>query len=139
METGEKNFEYRKPTDWILSRLFDKNGHRRLYDYVRISHGYSANRPYFIATLEGWYIETITHTKCYSTGFQVVVEPKDICIMIGTIVKRGTQVKPNKPIRYSQEVKDFVDARYPEFVEAAILFGKHCVELYKKNQLKEWE
>jgi hypothetical protein len=139
METGEKNFEYRKPGDWIKSRLYDKKGNKRLYDYVRINHGYSANRPFFIAVLHGWYVETITHTKNYSTGFQVIVEPNDICLMIGNIVEKGIQVKKVKPINYNQEVKEFIHKSYPEFREAAVLFGKHCVNLYKKNQLKEWD
>lgn len=139
METGEKNFEFRKPTDWILSRLLDKNGNRKDYDYVRISHGYASGRPYFIATFQGWYKETIHHTIIYSSGFKVLVEPNDICLFLGKIIVKGNHVKTSKPIKYNQLVKEFIHEKYPDFREAAVLFAKHCVKLYKENQLKEWE
>ena len=32
METGEKFLEFREPTKWIKSRLFDKDGKPRKYD-----------------------------------------------------------------------------------------------------------
>lgn len=140
MATGEKGMEYRKPTDWIKKRLFAKCGLvRKNYDYVRISHGYKTDRPYFIAVFNGFYVETIQYKKFYSTGFGVEIEKGDYCLMLGKIIISGNHVKQNKGIKYTEEVKEFIDPAYPEFTEGAISFAKHCVKLYKKGELKEWE
>lgn len=35
-ETGEKKNEYREPTFWIKSRLFDRKGNRKEFDLIKI-------------------------------------------------------------------------------------------------------
>lgn len=52
MVTGVKPFEMRTPSKWIESRLFDKNGNFREYDYVDFRNGYGNDKPYFRAKFE---------------------------------------------------------------------------------------
>lgn len=98
MVTGQKRNEYRKPSEWIRSRLWyinntDKNVfpvyEPRDYDFVEIRSGYGKHRPYFIAefryfseSLEEFYIG-------YGSGLRVKVEPRDYIIKLGKIIKIG--------------------------------------------------
>ena len=96
MVTGEKTHEYRKPSKWIKSRLW-KNVNTRAgsipcyiskeYVAVKIISGYGNTRPYFIAKFRD-HLENITlYTEEYSNGLQVKVEPRDIIILLGEILK----------------------------------------------------
>lgn len=53
MVTGEKREEFRKPSKWMLSRMFNKNkdGSKsfKKYDLVKFVNGYGNDKPYFIA------------------------------------------------------------------------------------------
>ena len=84
MVTGEKPFEFRKPTKWILSRVYDKNGVERKYDVVKITNGYGKHRPQFVAKFEGvqrgW-----KETFKYSNGLTVDVDFETIIISLGKI------------------------------------------------------
>lgn len=40
MLTGEKDKEYRKPSKWIVSRLYNKDGTLKKYDVVKFVNGY---------------------------------------------------------------------------------------------------
>ena len=94
MVTGEKPKEFRKPTKWIHSRLWQKKGEvdfefyePKEYDVVKITNGYIKNSPYFIAEFKG-FIETGLHsTYLYSNGLKVITEPRDIIISIGEIIE----------------------------------------------------
>lgn len=87
METGEKKNEYRKPTNWIISRLFDKKtGKRKQYDLISITWGYG-ERPFFIAKFKGFYISERNFTMTYSTGFKVEIEKGDYILKFGKILK----------------------------------------------------
>ena len=48
MKIGEKKSEYRENSKWIRSRLFNKDGTKRKYDYVKFTNGYGKERPSFI-------------------------------------------------------------------------------------------
>src|SRR5689334_12063554 len=54
MYTGEKPIEFRKPSKWIQSRLYDKDGNAREYDQIEITNGYGKHRPVFIRKYEGF-------------------------------------------------------------------------------------
>ncbi len=87
MVTGEKDKEFRSPSDWILSRLLNPN-----YTHIKFVNGYGSKRPFFIVQLNGWETglgESDTEWFEYSNGLKVGVDPWDIVIHLGEIVKTG--------------------------------------------------
>lgn len=91
MLSGEKTLEYREPTAWIMSRLFDKNGTRKEYDAVKFVNGYGSDKPYFIAEFKGWehlHWDRKT-TKKYSNGFELELEGYYVVIKLGKILESG--------------------------------------------------
>lgn len=80
MEKGEKTMEFRKPSKWIESRLFDKQGNPRVYDFVEFTNGYGRNRPRFVAQYKYIIKTQIQETFRFSNGLQVTVEPGDYII-----------------------------------------------------------
>lgn len=54
MVTGEKNQEFRKPTKWILSRLYNKDGTPKHYDVVKFTNGYGKDKPQFVCEYKGF-------------------------------------------------------------------------------------
>jgi hypothetical protein len=81
--TGEKSIEYRRPSDWIESRLIGKS-----YDLVKFTNGYGADKPYFICEFLGW-----SHAKAglhkYSNGLVVNVSDGYFQIELGSILEIG--------------------------------------------------
>ena len=39
MVTGEKELEFRKKSKWIEARLFNKDGSRKQYDFIKFTNG----------------------------------------------------------------------------------------------------
>jgi hypothetical protein len=93
MVTGEKTFEYRRASRWILSRLIDKNGDNKKYDKILFRNGYHKNSNYFICKYKGFSmikefynsVESIT----YSNGLIVDILDYDIMISLGKIIEIG--------------------------------------------------
>ncbi len=81
--SGEKKLEYRKPTQWILSRLIDKN-----YDYVKFTNGYGKDKPYFLCEYIDWSYAPIG-THHFSNGLIVRVAEGDIVIKLGAILEKN--------------------------------------------------
>jgi len=90
MVTGEKTIEFRKPSDWIKSRLFNKDGSRKEYDAVKFVNGYGSDKPFFVAIFNGFDTSEDKY-KChlYSNGLNVPVERGDFQIYLGEIIKKG--------------------------------------------------
>ena len=91
MKSGEKKSEYRENSKWIRSRLFNKDGTKRKYDYVKFTNGYGKTRPNF--TVKFINFEKIFELKkTYSNGL-VVNYPKNLNgyykINLGDIVKNN--------------------------------------------------
>jgi hypothetical protein len=86
METGEKTDEFRKPGAWIESRLYNKDGSKREYDYIEFRYGYGHKRPAFLCEFKGFEKLTESETHTYSNGLIVNAEPGDYKIFCGTIV-----------------------------------------------------
>jgi hypothetical protein len=95
MVTGEKKCEYRKPSPWIRSRLWKRKKsisgipvfESREYIVVKIVSGYGSSRPYFIARFID-HLENIDLFRVeYSNGLKVDVDPRDIIVRIGEILK----------------------------------------------------
>lgn len=90
MQLGYKDKEYRKPVQWIRSRLIDsKTGEQKKYDVVLFRNGYENNKPYFVATYLGFEIAKKNYSVKYKTGLKVNVMKGDFRIKLGSVVKRG--------------------------------------------------
>lgn len=91
MVTGEKKEEFRKGCSWIRSRLIDKQGTARMYDYIKFVNGYGSYKPYFICEFLGsleCYLPVSPRT--YSNGLVVEgIGKGDFIIYCGDIVERG--------------------------------------------------
>lgn len=89
MKTGKKPIEVRKPSKWILSRLFNPDGTRKEYDLVQFTNGYGNDKPRFEAIFNGFSIASEYSVLTYSNGLTVNVEPGDVLIHLGDIIKRS--------------------------------------------------
>ena len=89
MVTGEKPVEFRKPSDWIKSRLFNKDGSRKDYDVVKLVNGYGKDKPFFIAIFNGFDQASEDSIQTYSNGLEVNIEENDFRIFLGDITKKG--------------------------------------------------
>ena len=89
MATGEKNQEFRAPSKWVKSRLFDKNGCAKKYDAVKFVNGYGAKLPYFIAEYKEVYQINCDKTIKYSNNLIVYVKKGDYVIRLGNIIETG--------------------------------------------------
>ena len=83
MITGEKNIEYRKVSEWILSRL-NKN-----YNDVKFINGYGKKRPFFIAKFIKWDFAEKDEVISYSNGQKVYVDTGTIRIFLGNVIETG--------------------------------------------------
>ncbi|MDC1114076.1 hypothetical protein OAS65_01695 [Methylophilaceae bacterium] len=81
--SGDKKIEYRRKSDWIKSRLIDKN-----YNYVKFTHGYGNDKPFIILEYKGWSLAE-KQKKIFSNGLIVDVARGDYEIYLGKIIDRG--------------------------------------------------
>jgi hypothetical protein len=91
MITGEKKEEFRKNSDWIRSRLFDKEGNEKEYDYIKFVNGYGADKPYFICKYEG-VMECYMNVaeRNYTNGLSITgIGKGDFIIYCGEIIESG--------------------------------------------------
>lgn len=88
MVTGEKRFEIRKDCDWLRSRLYDKNGEERNYDYVGYTRGYGSSVPMFLCKYNGF---TRNRSGCikFSNNIFLVFGDTDFMIFNGPIMKKA--------------------------------------------------
>lgn len=70
MVSGEKLEEFRDVTPWIESRLFDKDGSKRIYDLIQYVNGYGSDRPSFTTDFLGFDLLCCVNKK-YSNGLIV--------------------------------------------------------------------
>ena len=87
MATGEKTFEFRKPTIGNKRLLFDKNGNPRKYDLVLFRNGYGNQRPFFLVEFISVEISINYARFTYSNGLNVEIEPGDYIISLGKLIK----------------------------------------------------
>jgi hypothetical protein len=88
MVTGEKTVEYRDIKPWMNSRLFDKEGNPRTYDFVKFTLAFGNNKPYFICRFNGF--EKVKKVRMkYSNGFEVKFDDERWGIRLGEIVMNG--------------------------------------------------
>lgn len=85
MVTGEKDMEFRKPSNWIKARLNGPNS----YNVIQFTNGYGNDKPSFTVEYKGHYEYEFEKpwVKKYSNGLEVTVEPKDIVILLGKVLE----------------------------------------------------
>jgi hypothetical protein len=90
MLSGEKKHEYRRPCDYIISRL------RRDYDYyVFYNGGYTGgDLPWIAFKAEGWDVASEPANLEFSNGLQVAVAYHDFILHLGDLVATGNLKAP---------------------------------------------
>ncbi len=84
MVTGEKTEEYRRASKWIESRLFDKKGNPRGYEFVQFTNGYKKDSPKFICQYKGVsLVENVQET--FSNGLTLDINEPTYVIQLGHI------------------------------------------------------
>lgn len=104
MVTGEKTEEYRKRSQWILSRLWQQDKSKlpirwyypKTYDYVEFTNGYGNDKPKFTAEFIDFLENLTPFTKTYSNGLKVAVDTHDQIIRFGKIIKIENYDPANK-------------------------------------------
>lgn len=91
MVTGEKRIEFRKPGKWIESRLFNKDGSRKQYDFIRFVNGYGSDKPFFVCHYAGF--EYVFGHFLYSNGLEVNAID-EYAILCGQIIEVGNYSLP---------------------------------------------
>lgn len=86
MVTGEKTTEYRAESDWIKSRLYEKDGSHRRYDIVEFVNGYGSHRPRFTAKFDG-FLRINGVNASYSNGLEVKESGPMFAICLGEVTE----------------------------------------------------
>lgn len=82
---SNKDEEIRKPTRWIKSRLYDKEGRKKSYDKIRFYRGYTS--AYFETDFKGFIQSPFTNHKEYNNGERFVrIDKKDFIIKYSEIL-----------------------------------------------------
>lgn len=96
MITGEKQFEYRKPSTWLKARLYDKQGKPIKYNYVLFVNGYGDDLPFFITKFGGAGNAPIEVLDLkFSTGFKFDLHQGDVMIFLPKVVAFGNVTGAN--------------------------------------------
>ena len=85
MITGEKTEEYREISHWITSRLINKDGTPRTYEYVEFANGYSKTARRFRVKYEG-FEKVASVNKTYSNNLTVKQDKEVFAIKLGEIL-----------------------------------------------------
>ena len=85
MITGEKTEEFREVKKWTTSRLYNKDGSKKEYKYVKFTNGYGKDRPYFICIFNGTYIGNHIN-RTYSNNLNLSFENEIYVIELGEII-----------------------------------------------------
>ena len=90
MISGKKKVEYRKPSDWIISRL------QKEYDVIKFTNGYGSDKPYFICEYKGFEISNESET-IHVEKSKIEVEAGTYMIKLGKIIEKGNVKKHHYP------------------------------------------
>jgi len=96
MKTGEKKNEFRAPSKWIESRLFNKDGSKKDYDFIEFSHGYKTDRNNFSCEFKGFKKTLIEKSYSYSNGLEITVPRGYYNIFCGDIIFGPTETPKPK-------------------------------------------
>jgi hypothetical protein len=91
--SGAKRIEYRRPSAWIESRLYHKNGKRREYDVVLFRAGYGKDARTLSMHYGGFEVVRKAEVVRYRNGMTVEVSAGDYGIILNTIFKPKIEKK----------------------------------------------
>ena len=83
MVEGTKTQEYRKPSNWIKSRLEKKE-----YQFIKFVNGYGNDKPFFVCEYKGYKIAEKSQIAEFD-GHQVNIEIGDYIIDLGKVIDSG--------------------------------------------------
>ena len=83
MLSGKKKIEIRKPSEWIKSRLDNRN-----YRSIRFINGYGKDKPYFVCKYKSYEMATRNQILTFDDK-QVKIEVGDYLIHLGEIADKG--------------------------------------------------
>jgi hypothetical protein len=83
MLSGEKKQEFRKPSEWIKTRLIGKD-----YDLLKFVNGYGSDKPYFVCEYLGYELSA-GYKKIAFQSSEVEIEKGDLIIHLGKIIETG--------------------------------------------------
>ena len=83
MLSGEKKQEFRKPSEWIKTRLVGKD-----YDLIKFVNGYGSDKPYFVCEYLGYEL-SVGYKKIAFQSTEVEIEKGDFIINLGKIIETG--------------------------------------------------
>lgn len=84
MITGEKTVEYRRQSQWMKSRLFDKHENPREYSYIEFVNGYGNDRPRFTVEFKG--VSVIERAyQIFSNGLTIDIKEPVYMIRLGAL------------------------------------------------------
>jgi len=84
MITGEKTVEYRRQSQWMKSRLFDKHENLREYSYIEFVNGYGNDRPRFTVEFKG--VSVIERVyQIFSNGLTIDIKEPVYMIRLGAL------------------------------------------------------
>jgi hypothetical protein len=93
MAAEYKNFEYRKPSDWLKSRLYHANGSLKEYDVIKFTNGYGHKRPFFVCEYLSFFLAERDFKAQFKSpkgmSLEISVKEGDIIIALGKILERG--------------------------------------------------
>lgn len=118
MKTGEKKNEFREASKWIESRLFNKDGSKRDYDFIEFSHGYQKNRNNFTCKFLGFKKMTKEEYHSYSNGLKVLVYPGHYNIFCGDII-----FGPTIKVKGKRKKEKGIDLNKAEDIELTFRIG----------------
>ena len=83
MLSGKKKIEIRKPSEWIKSRLENRD-----YRSIRFINGYGNDKPYFVCKYESYEIATKRQLLTFDDK-EVKIEVGDYLLYLGEIADKG--------------------------------------------------
>ena len=83
MLSRKKKIEIRKPSDWIKSRLVNRD-----YRKIRFTNGYGNEKPYFVCEYNSYEIATRKQIINFDNK-EVIIEVGDYIIHLGKITDKG--------------------------------------------------
>ncbi len=88
-----KNFEYRKPTQWLKSRLYNPDGSLKEYDVIKFTNGYGFHRPWFECEFLSFFLAERDFKAQFKSptgmSLEIAVKEDDIIIALGKIIGKG--------------------------------------------------
>lgn len=107
MKSGVKNVEYREPSDFIFTRLYDNYSKNMFSKPKNISHilfqaGYNPDSPRMLIELKGWYYKGKNTPQNVST-IGHVIDDYSVNLLLGNILYENLDMSREKEFSKKEE------------------------------------